>query len=135
MSVEAVKNTVNPSSGIMAEEHKKSKDGNMVLPFSRSNSKVVDAEQNPTDMKETKDSKKEEEGKSGSVPFYKLFSFADSIDVVLMILGTVGAVANGSALPLTTLLFGNLINSFGGNKNDHSVLHQVSKVIIAQTVC
>ncbi|KAH7655238.1 Xenobiotic-transporting ATPase protein [Dioscorea alata] len=114
----------------MAEEHKKSKDGNMVLPFSRSNSKVVDAEQNPTDMKETKDSKKEEEGKSGSVPFYKLFSFADSIDVVLMILGTVGAVANGSALPLTTLLFGNLINSFGGNKNDHSVLHQVSKVAL-----
>ncbi|KAM0951265.1 putative ABC-type xenobiotic transporter [Dioscorea sansibarensis] len=114
----------------MAEEHRKSKDGNMVLPFSRSNSKVVNAEQNPRDMKDTKDSKKEEEVKSSSVPFYKLFSSADSIDVVLMILGTVGAVANGSALPLTTLLFGNLINSFGGNKNDHSVLHQVSKVAL-----
>ncbi|KAL0903147.1 hypothetical protein M5K25_027503 [Dendrobium thyrsiflorum] len=63
-----------------------------------------------------------------TVPFYKLFSFADPIDVLLMILGSVGALANGAALPLMTVLFGNLIQSFGGAKDIHDVVHRVSKV-------
>ncbi|KAL5577101.1 hypothetical protein UlMin_018800 [Ulmus minor] len=61
------------------------------------------------------------------VPFYKLFVFADRLDIVLMIVGTFGAVSNGVSQPLMTLLFGNLVNSFGSA--DHSkVLHEVSKV-------
>ncbi|KAG6525619.1 hypothetical protein ZIOFF_015581 [Zingiber officinale] len=65
-----------------------------------------------------------------TVPFYKLFSFADSTDVILMTLGTLGAVGNGLALPLMTVLFGNLIQSFGGESNPHDVLHEVSKVAL-----
>lgn len=62
-----------------------------------------------------------------SVAFYKLFAFADSTDVLLMITGTIGAVANGAALPLMTVLFGNLIQSFGGATDTHDVVHRVSK--------
>ncbi|XP_052151899.1 ABC transporter B family member 20-like [Oryza glaberrima] len=40
--------------------------------------------------------------------FHKLFAFADKTDVAL---GTLGAVANGIALPFMTVLFGNLIDA------------------------
>ncbi|KAJ7973145.1 ABC transporter B family protein [Quillaja saponaria] len=63
-----------------------------------------------------------------TVPFHKLFSFADSSDVMLMIFGTIGAIGNGVGLPLMTLLFGELINSFGDNQNNNGVVDAVSKV-------
>jgi ATP-binding cassette subfamily B (MDR/TAP) protein 1 len=66
-----------------------------------------------------------------SVPFFKLFAYADLVDVLLMIIGTIGSVANGVALPLMTLIFGSLTNAFGNNQHDTSVLvHQVSKVCV-----
>jgi len=67
--------------------------------------------------------------KPKTVPFHKLFSFADSIDILLMIVGTIGAIGNGLGLPLTTLLFGQMIDSFGRNQsNTDDVVEQVSKV-------
>ncbi|KAL8468366.1 hypothetical protein ACS0TY_031549 [Phlomoides rotata] len=61
------------------------------------------------------------------VPFHKLFSFADRLDVLLMAVGSISAVANGVSQPLMTLIFGQLINSFGGTDRSH-VVHEVSKV-------
>lgn len=63
-----------------------------------------------------------------SVPYYKLFSFADSLDYLLMFAGTAGAIVNGMSMPLMTLIFGNLVNSFGGNGNTKEVVCEVSKV-------
>ncbi|URD76940.1 ABC transporter B family member [Musa troglodytarum] len=65
-----------------------------------------------------------------TVPFYRLFSFADSTDVILMVLGSLGALGNGLALPLMTVLFGDLIQSFGGASDVHDVLRRVSKVAL-----
>ncbi|GAV90154.1 ABC_tran domain-containing protein/ABC_membrane domain-containing protein [Cephalotus follicularis] len=65
--------------------------------------------------------------KTNTVPLHKLFSFADSTDYLLMILGTVGAVGNGVSMPLMTIIFGELTDSFGQNLNDN-VVHAVSKV-------
>lgn len=76
---------------------------------------------------EQQESEKEETG-TKTVPFYKLFSFADSVDVGLMIVGTIGAVGNGLCMPFMTVLFGELINSFGQNQNNKDVIHIVSKV-------
>ncbi|XP_020276503.1 ABC transporter B family member 11-like isoform X2 [Asparagus officinalis] len=73
---------------------------------------------------------KEEDEAKHSVPFYKLLSFADSTDVLLMIAGTIGALANGAALPLMTVLFGNVIQSFGGASDIHEVVHRVNKVCL-----
>ncbi|KAH7842842.1 hypothetical protein Vadar_009709 [Vaccinium darrowii] len=75
---------------------------------------------------EQKKDKKEESTKT--VPFYKLFSFADSTDVVLMIVGTIGALGNGLCMPLMTILLGDVINSFGQTQNNKDVVHVVSKV-------
>ncbi|CAL4957077.1 unnamed protein product [Urochloa decumbens] len=62
------------------------------------------------------------------VPFHKLFAFADSTDVALMLLGALGAVANGAAMPFMTVLFGNLIDAFGGAMSIHEVVDRVSNV-------
>ena len=82
------------------------------------------------DQQESEKSGKQDDGKY-TVPLYKLFTFADSTDISLMILGTVGGVANGLALPLMTILFGDLIQSFGGASGIHDVVHRVSKVRVS----
>ena len=74
--------------------------------------------------------KEEESTNTKTVPFYKLFSFVDSFDVILKIVGTIGAVGNGMCLPIMTLLFGELIDSFGQNQNNKQVVRVVSKVKI-----
>ncbi|KAH9614600.1 hypothetical protein KSS87_020848 [Heliosperma pusillum] len=61
------------------------------------------------------------------VAFYKLFSFGDKYDRMLMIVGSIAAICNGIAQPLMTLILGQIINSFG-NTDPHNVVHQVSKV-------
>ncbi|KAG6517606.1 hypothetical protein ZIOFF_021002 [Zingiber officinale] len=79
--------------------------------------------------RESRKDKKQDQN-TFTVPLYKLFSFADSTDYVLMLLGSLGAAGNGVSLPLMTVLFGNLIQSFGGASNGHDTLHQVSKVAL-----
>ena len=45
-----------------------------------------------------------------------------------MLLGAGGAAANGAAMPLFALIFGGLVNSFGGNEDDPDALtEQVTK--------
>ncbi|KAK7282237.1 hypothetical protein RIF29_10865 [Crotalaria pallida] len=61
------------------------------------------------------------------VPFYMLFTLANRLDVTLMIVGTVCAVANGLTQPLMTVIFGKLINTFGSTDSSRMV-HEVSKV-------
>ncbi|KAI6679006.1 hypothetical protein NL676_039802 [Syzygium grande] len=46
-------------------------------------------------------SKRDEKG--NLVPFHKLFSFADSTDILLMVVGSIGAVGNDLSLPLMTV--------------------------------
>ncbi|WCJ22615.1 ABC transporter B family member 11 [Euphorbia peplus] len=65
--------------------------------------------------------------KTDTVPFYRLFSFADSKDIMLMIIGTIGAIGNGASLPLMTLLLGDTIDAFGGSETGN-VVDVVSKV-------
>lgn len=73
----------------------------------------------------------EEERKGDQkVAFYKLFAFADRLDVAAIVVGTAGAIGNGLAQPLMALLFGQLVNSFGGTDRSH-VVHEVSKVTLS----
>ncbi|PSR97839.1 ABC transporter B family member 11 like [Actinidia chinensis var. chinensis] len=64
------------------------------------------------------------------LPYYKLFSFSDSTDYVLMIVGTLTAIGNGSVCPLRAVLLGEVIDSFGEIVNTRQVVHQVSKVAL-----
>ncbi|ESW26477.1 hypothetical protein PHAVU_003G122700 [Phaseolus vulgaris] len=63
-----------------------------------------------------------------AVPFYKLFSFADSQDCLLMLVGAISAVANGMCTPLLTIFAGDAIDALGGHVDDKQVVHEVSKV-------
>jgi ATP-binding cassette subfamily B (MDR/TAP) protein 1 len=63
-----------------------------------------------------------------SVSFMSLFRYADGTDVVLMILGTVGAMANGVSEPILMVIFGQVINAFGGAVGVDDVLSRVNKV-------
>lgn len=66
----------------------------------------------------------------GNVSFFKLFSFADWLDIVLMTAGSIGAVGNGLSQPFMTVIFGQLINAIGAYIHSKSVLHEVGKVKI-----
>lgn len=61
------------------------------------------------------------------VHFFKLFTFADRLDVTLMTIGFICAIANGFSQPLMTVIFGKLINAFGTTDQFH-IVKEVSKV-------
>ncbi|KAF2292301.1 hypothetical protein GH714_018734 [Hevea brasiliensis] len=73
------------------------------------------------------ETEKRDEG-TNSVPFHRLFSFADLADVMLMIIGTIGAIGNGLSMPLMTIFLGDMIDAFGENQNNKDLVHVVSKV-------
>ncbi|BBG99357.1 P-glycoprotein 11 [Prunus dulcis] len=67
--------------------------------------------------------------KTDKVAFIKLFSFADKTDIMLMLIGTIGAMGNGSCMSIMTILVGEISDSFGTNQNNtHIGLSVVSKV-------
>ncbi|KAH1102780.1 hypothetical protein AAZX31_13G204200 [Glycine max] len=63
------------------------------------------------------------------VPFYKLFTFADHLDMTMMIIGVISAMANGMSQPLMSLIFGKMINAFGSTDPSH-IVQEVSKVAL-----
>ncbi|KAG0500935.1 hypothetical protein HPP92_001007 [Vanilla planifolia] len=119
-----VKDSISPSAEVMAEEN--GRHDNLYTNQEGSINESVTKEASKVQVKENGEKKEEKY----TVPFYKLFAFADSTDVLLMVMGTLGALANGAALPLMTVLFGNLIQSFGGAEDIHDVVHRVSKVAL-----
>ena len=79
-------------------------------------------------------SKKIDEDKkkqAAAVGFLELFRFADRLDYVLMIVGTVGAFVHGCSLPVFLRFFADLVNSFGSNAdNIDKMTQEVLKVMI-----
>uniref|UniRef100_A0A667Z073 ATP-binding cassette, sub-family B (MDR/TAP), member 4 n=1 Tax=Myripristis murdjan TaxID=586833 RepID=A0A667Z073_9TELE len=65
--------------------------------------------------KEKVKEKKEKEEKLPMVGPIALFRFADGWDIVLLLLGTVMAMANGVVLPLMCIVFGDMTDSFVGD--------------------
>ncbi|KAI4999919.1 hypothetical protein ZWY2020_004508 [Hordeum vulgare] len=63
------------------------------------------------------------------VPLLGMFRYADRLDVLLMAVGSLGAVANGVSEPLISVLFGDVINSFGESTTS-TVLGAVTKVCL-----
>ncbi|KAH7513544.1 hypothetical protein FEM48_Zijuj12G0211500 [Ziziphus jujuba var. spinosa] len=117
----------------MAEE--KTLNGSMIMNTEQatiraSYSSIVDSKREPENIRNEQDTSKRIDNSRNSVPYYKLFSFADSVDYVLMFAGTAGAIANGMSMPLMTLIFGSLVNSFGGYGSNKEVVREVSKVAL-----
>lgn len=45
-------------------------------------------------------------------PVTRLFQYADATDKLLMVVGTLAAIASGTSQPLQIVIFGNILNSF-----------------------
>ncbi|TFJ96142.1 peptide methionine sulfoxide reductase MsrB [Platysternon megacephalum] len=63
-------------------------------------------------LQKNKKIKKNEKSKEKMVGILKLFGYADWLDIILMIIGLIAAVANGTGLPLLIVVFGEMTNSF-----------------------
>ncbi|KAK2444713.1 ABC transporter B family member [Trifolium repens] len=65
-----------------------------------------------------------------AVPFFKLLSYADYVDWILMGLGTLGSIVHGMALPVGYLLLGKALNAFGNNIHDINAMVPALKKVI-----
>lgn len=76
---------------------------------------VSDRKDSP--KRDEKDIKKTMKGnpKALSLPLYSIFSFADALDCLLILVGTLGAVGTGLVLPIYLLLFIRVVNEIGLN--------------------
>ncbi|KAG9292640.1 hypothetical protein G9A89_007012 [Geosiphon pyriformis] len=70
-------------------------------------------EKNTNDDDDDDDNESKAEAKPPPVSFIQLFRFADSWDIFLMIIGSLAAVANGSSIPVMTIIFSNFLTAFG----------------------
>ncbi|KAI3980190.1 hypothetical protein MKX01_033331 [Papaver californicum] len=57
--------------------------------------------------------KEEDAAAEASVPYYKLFSYADRYDMLMMLVGTISSIASGMGMPLLMIMLGQVIDSFG----------------------
>ncbi|KAK9113579.1 hypothetical protein Syun_020376 [Stephania yunnanensis] len=55
--------------------------------------------------------------RSESMSIFRLFSFADRKDKLLMVLGSLGSIGDGFMTPLTMLVLSDLINTYGTNSS------------------
>uniref|UniRef100_A0A1J3GPL7 ABC transporter B family member 4 n=2 Tax=Noccaea caerulescens TaxID=107243 RepID=A0A1J3GPL7_NOCCA len=112
----------------MASESGLNEDSNIVEEVSETKRSREEDKENKETKKTEKN--KEDHEKTKTVPFYKLFAFADSFDILLMILGTIGSIGNGLGFPIMTILFGDLVDAFGQNVLKSNVTDEVSKVAL-----
>eukprot|EP00250_Pteridium_aquilinum_P022329 c25352_g1_i4 orf=3-1601(-) len=62
-----------------------------------------------------------------TVPFHKLFSYADAWDYILMIVGALAAGAHGASLPVFFIYFSKLLQTIGGANQYSSFVHDVTQ--------
>ncbi|KAF6997237.1 hypothetical protein CFC21_013482 [Triticum aestivum] len=67
--------------------------------------------------------------KGGKASFHDLFNNADAADVVLMLVGTVAALASGMSQVVMSIIFGRMVDAFGGATRD-TILPRVDKVVL-----
>ncbi|KAI8533911.1 hypothetical protein RHMOL_Rhmol10G0047400 [Rhododendron molle] len=102
--------------------------GRMVATRTNVDGPVSTAKKAEATEPKTKAMPESDKQKEQSVPFYELFSFADKYDWFLMILGTIGAIVNGSSMPIFFVLVGDMLNGFGKNQSDfNTMIQEVSK--------
>ncbi|KAI3888341.1 hypothetical protein MKX03_003093 [Papaver bracteatum] len=73
-------------------------------------------------IKKAVDGDDQEEKKGSEVlPYYKLFSFADRYDILMMFIGTVSSIVSGLGLPLLVPMLGQVVDSIGRFENSNLV--------------
>jgi len=84
----------------------------------------------PETTSKMKDEEDEPKEATQAVAFKELFRFADGLDCVLMLIGSLGAFVHGCSLPLFLRFFADLVNSFGSYANNpDKMMQEVLKVL------
>ena len=87
------------------------------------------AEDKKEGMKSGSQSIQAAHSKNSDISLFQLFKYADSTDLWLMALGTLGTVADGAATPGTMIIMSNLLNAIGsGPSGNFSAT--INKVIL-----
>ncbi len=68
--------------------------------------------------------------KPTSVPAHELFRFASNTDLVMLVLGTLSALAHGVSLPVFMIYFGSIISDFSSTVGEDDVLSRVRGVAV-----
>ncbi|XP_078169722.1 ABC transporter B family member 11-like isoform X1 [Carex rostrata] len=79
--------------------------------------------------KDTEEKKEENNGAEGKVSIFKMLQFADRFDVLLMVVGSIAALANGISQPMMTFIFGQTIDAFGGGTSS-DILNRVNSAML-----
>ncbi|EEF33196.1 ABC transporter B family member 19 [Ricinus communis] len=95
------------------------------------NSRSVDDDDGDDDYDEEED----EEEPPRQVGLFGLFKYSTKWDIVLVILGCLGALINGGALPWYSFLFGDFVNKIAkGTDNNTQMMKDVEKICLEMTV-
>jgi ATP-binding cassette subfamily B (MDR/TAP) protein 1 len=49
-----------------------------------------------------------------------MFGFADGVDLILLAIGTIGAIITGGVMPFFSILMGQIMDGFNGDSGDFS---------------
>ena len=64
------------------------------------------------------------------VGYHRLFRFADTVDKILMVVGSIAAIAVGAALPAFALLWGNMTDVFQTSSSDPDEMVNAAKGVM-----
>lgn len=78
----------------------------------------------------------EKREKKPTVSAFAMFRYADRLDKLYMVLGTLAAVIHGTALPLMMVVFGDMTDSFAnaGSSISSNITNQSMPIIIVELV-
>ncbi|KAL8168297.1 hypothetical protein V2J09_009796 [Rumex salicifolius] len=98
----------------------------------RGETEMGKSENGSSNCKAKEDGEKNSKDSNNNTPkpvgFKELFRFADKLDCILMVIGSVGAFVHGCSLPLFLRFFADLVNSFGANAdNPDKMMQEVVK--------
>eukprot|EP01132_Coremiostelium_polycephalum_P006617 gene6617-8188_t len=75
-----------------------------------------------------KDSKEEEVELGPTVSFFSMFRFATTIDKIQIVVGFIASILVGCAMPMFSIIFGRILNSFSPQDPEYDLLKEVSKL-------
>ncbi|KZV43474.1 ABC transporter B family member 19-like [Dorcoceras hygrometricum] len=89
----------------------------------------------PAIEEETDEEEEDDPMAPKSVGLFSLFRYSTKLDLVLIVLGCLGAFINGGSLPWYSYLFGNIVNELArGQENDrHQMMKDVQKICLLMT--
>ncbi|TXG68236.1 hypothetical protein EZV62_003171 [Acer yangbiense] len=85
---------------------------------------------------EEEEEEEEEEEVAKPIGLFSLFKYSTKFDMVLVILGCIGAFINGGSLPWYSLLFGNFVNKIGKeskNSDKTQMMKEVEHICLVMT--